>query len=115
MHDHFSYQRVSLGWQSSIIIHDNARPHISQHTTDFLNGKCATVWNQPPYSPDFNLLDRWLFSLLEKKRYRQNFGSRGDLYCALFAIEKSSFHQQGERLLADLSAVVHASGGYLHA
>ena len=118
MHNCFSHKRSSLGWRSSTIIHDNARPHISHETTTFFNKKHASILHQPAYSPDFNLLDRWVFSMLEKKRQRRNFQNRDDLkeflQSILDNIPKTAFISQGDHLLADLNAVVLASGEYLN-
>ena len=53
---------TDLWWQ-----HDNARPHSSQTMKEFFNQCSVTMIWQPPYSPDMNLADRFLFKLLKKE------------------------------------------------
>ena len=79
MHQKFSHQANPLSLKNSILIHDNARPHISVKTNEFLQQKRVNLIKQPPYSPNFNLLDRWLFSLLESKRNHIDFLSLSHL------------------------------------
>ena len=40
--------------------HDNARPHVSQVTTQFFRAKQIVLSKQAPYSPDLNGCDRWI-------------------------------------------------------
>ena len=41
--------------------HDNARPHAALLTQQFLEQiQIIQIINQSPYSPDFNMLDRWV-------------------------------------------------------
>ena len=120
MHAKFSHSgRKSLSWKNSVIIHDNARPHVSRETTSFLTQKKITVWRQPAYSPDFNACDRWLFSFFEMKRLRHEFVDRNDLHeflrSTLSSIDLSQFICQGERLSDDLSLIISADGNYLNA
>ena len=45
--------------------HDNARPHTSAESRNFLQRRSVRQVYQSPYSPDFNLCDRWMFSALK--------------------------------------------------
>ena len=38
--------------------HDNAKPHTSNFTKDYLNKRGVSLIFQSPYSPDFNFCDR---------------------------------------------------------
>lgn len=63
------------------LIHDNARPHVAVATANYIAGKNIRLLRQPPYSPDCNLCDCYLFKRLESRRDSQNlnFNSREDL------------------------------------
>ena len=49
-----------LLWQ-----HDNARPHTSKYTTEFLQHRGVSIIKQSAYSPDLNQCDRWVFKFLK--------------------------------------------------
>ena len=40
-----------------ILLHDNARPHVTQQTLEKLNNLKFETLSHPPYSPDFSLKD----------------------------------------------------------
>jgi histone-lysine N-methyltransferase SETMAR len=117
MHHKFVHQQNVLGWKKLLLIMDNARPHTSKKTLDFLSSKGVKVLRQPPYSPDFNLCDRWLFSELEKIRRRVNFSSAAELFLflqeSLTQLDKNAIQRQLEHLKKDLLAVIDARGSYL--
>ena len=117
MHAKFVHERNSLGWKDMILIQDNARPHISKKPTDFLRSKGVRVLKQPPYSPDYNLCDRWLFGTLERKRKKQNFASVHNLeeflQEALQGLDKAAQERQWVHLKEGLTAIIDASGDYL--
>lgn len=50
------------------LMHDNARPHVARYTTALLDSKNVRLLRQPPYSPDVNLLDNYVFKRLESRR-----------------------------------------------
>jgi transposase len=56
---------LSLKQSEMIVIQDNAKPHCSKETMTFFKKKAVTLLKQPPYSPDFNQCDRWLFRYLK--------------------------------------------------
>ena len=60
-------------------VHDNARPHVSQRTINFLQKNNVRTLKQPPYSPDCNLCDRYLFPRLEALRCKKNFEKREEI------------------------------------
>ena len=51
-----------------ILMHDNARPHVAQNVTNFLQNLVVSVSKQAPYSPDTNLCDLLIFPAMEMKR-----------------------------------------------
>lgn len=54
--------------ENARILHDNARPHTARATANYLNDHNVRLLKQPPYSPDTNLCDRYIFPRLEGKR-----------------------------------------------
>lgn len=65
--------------QNIRLIHDNARPHVSQATRAFLEENNVRLLKQPPYSPDCNLCDRYVFPRLEALRCKQSFETREEI------------------------------------
>ena len=61
------------------LVHDNARPHVSRNLNDFLASTAVRLLPQPPYSPDCNLSDRYIFPRLEAIRGNNNFNTKGEL------------------------------------
>ena len=101
-----------IWWQ-----HDNARPHTSGATDDFFSRRHIQRVRQPPYSPDMNLCDRFLFKYL-KKELRKSTYSTADEVC------NASLHVLNaipeERLLAELwklrehcGSVIACNGDYV--
>lgn len=117
MHSKFSHDSNALGWRNGCLIHDNARPHVSKLVTDFLQQKRLRVIRQAPYSPDYNLLDRWMFNKLENMRAKQNFQTcdelREFLSASLASMNRQTFLGQCEKLKNDLTGVINAYGNYL--
>ena len=54
------------------IMHDNARPHLAQIVESWMCEKGVNWIKQPPYSPDFNLMDRYVFRNFETHRRRKD-------------------------------------------
>ena len=69
----FGKHASPLTWTDAIIFQDNARHHTSERTMAFLESKSATLLNQPPYSPDFNICDRYRFNYLKDQRMQTQF------------------------------------------
>lgn len=61
------------------LIHDNARPHVSNNTREYLNSTAVRLLKQPAYSPDCNLCDRYVFPRLEAIRGRDDFNTKDEL------------------------------------
>ncbi|MCP4504234.1 MAG: hypothetical protein GY822_30295 [Deltaproteobacteria bacterium] len=69
-------------WPESMRYHplqiqqDNARPHIAANDKDWVDAVAATgmdvqLVNQPPNSPDLNVLDLGLFSAIQARQYKK--------------------------------------------
>lgn len=111
-----SHTNNPILFQNMRLIQDNARPHVSRATLDFLQGKNVRLLKQPPYSPDCNMCDRYIFPRLEAKRHG-NFASRQDL--ANFLDEQLPLFTRGrmnkalQHLEEDLMKIIEKEGDYL--
>ena len=56
---------------------DNARPHVAQATLQYFEDQNIRLLRQPPYSPDVNLCDRFIFPRLEA--LREDFETQDDI------------------------------------
>lgn len=59
-------KRAELLDSGVILLHDNARPHLTHHVTDLLDSWQWEVLQHPPYSPDLSPCDYFLFSRMKK-------------------------------------------------
>ncbi len=68
-------------WQAKnfILLHDNACPHTSEETVEYLEKVSQEVWKHPPYSPDLSPCDFFAFPLLKTKIRGHRFESLGDV------------------------------------
>ena len=73
--------------------------------------------HQAPYSPDFNLLDRWINAHLKAQFRHVVFSSAEEIEIATLrafkAIPEESFVHQLEKLKAHLNNVVINKGAYI--
>lgn len=101
-----------LHWQ-----HDNARPHTASLTKAFFEKKEIELVFQAPYSPDFNICDRWLLRELKRKVSNQRFTSHEELEAALkiafHSIPAEHFHHQLNKLYDYCQSVIAAKGEYV--
>ena len=100
---------LSLQW-------DNARPHIASLTKDFLQERdVATVWHSP-YSPDFNLCDRFLFVWLKNALRGETFNSTSEVEEAslqfLRSISEDALRHQVDLILDNFHKVIDAGEFY---
>ena len=106
-----------LSSDEMILIMDNARPHISNQSLSYLRKKGIYNLRQPPYSPDYNLMDRFIFSELERGRIDLNFNTKEELasYIKQSAqkFTPNRLHRQFEYLKNDIQSVIDNEGNYL--
>ena len=74
------------------------------------------MW-QPPYSPDLNICDRWLFQRVKKDLSKQKFENADEvlsaaLHCLKQTAENEFIHQI-EKLLDDCKLIIEKGGSYL--
>lgn len=113
----FSRHVNALLCQDILLVQDNARPHTSAATTTYLDHRGLKLLHQPQYSPDFNILDRYVFSVLEDKRASIDFEDGEDVHSfvadVLKAIPFDQWEHQKEKLLSDLTHIINCGGNYL--
>lgn len=97
--------------------HDNARPHTSAATRTFIERRGVTMVPQPPYSPDYNLCDRWLFAALKTKLKKMTFRSAEEVKVAALQafdeIPENRFPSELIKLRDHLNAVILKHGDYI--
>lgn len=98
-------------------MHDNARPHVARVTEGFLAEHDIAPIRQPPYSPDFNMLDRFIFRNMEASRKDLIFHTRNEArqfvndYLSTF--NRPTLTKQLATYRAVLENIVAIQGDYL--
>ncbi|XP_065652795.1 histone-lysine N-methyltransferase SETMAR-like [Hydra vulgaris] len=118
MHSNFVNRGLkNVTWNTMLLQDDNVRPHVSAAVKDFLAEKKVTSIIQPPYSPDFNLLDRHAFSSFEFYRKDLDFQTKEEVQEAMETNLRSHSHdhmqRQLEKLKTDLNEIILKQGAYL--
>lgn len=102
----------TLSW-----MHDNARPHKAGVVEDFLDEMVVTKVRQPAYSPDVNLLDRYVFRNMENGRRSRDFDNVGEVreYVQNFlqSLTQRALNKEFEALISDCNKIIEAGGNYL--
>ena len=103
---------------SFILLQDNASPHTSLPTADFLFqvDMAESLWSHPQYSPDLSPCDFWAFPILKSKIRRHRFESLEDVKVAvhrtLKEIPVSEYQDCFDKLLVRYRKCVEAGGNY---
>lgn len=117
VHHTLSRRVEPLSWEDWVLQHDNARPHTSRQTALFIASKNITCLPQPANSPDYNLLDRWVFSHLENSRRLRNFDDENEVFefvtDMLRHLHKDDLTYQFSKLKNDLHDIIQMRGDYL--
>lgn len=104
-------------WETAVLYHDNARPHVSAATNQFLDAKNCVRLRQPPYSPDTNILDRFVFPKLEMERSSIQFDTteqlRQFLREGLQRNTEQMLSRQFEKLRMHYQNVIDHDGNYI--
>ena len=98
-------------------MHDNARPHTSAAVRQFMETRdMKTVW-QYPYSPDYNLCDRWVFSNMKSHLRQQTFNDEKEVEIAalqyLRQVDKDTIIREVNLLLQHCQLVIENHGEYI--
>ena len=98
-------------------MHDNARPHSARETVDFFHGRGVQMIKQSPYSPDFNLCDRWVFKSLKQHFKDFDFSSSEEIEEAAVrwfrAIPQDRFVRELTHLYEHCKSVIDSGGDYV--
>jgi histone-lysine N-methyltransferase SETMAR len=97
-------EKIQNGW---LLHQDNARPHVSNSTMEFMAKKGIKLFEHAPYSPDLAPCDFWLFPQLKTRMSGLRFDSEQALKTAVqgFLTELTSggvvsvFEKWNKRLL----------------
>lgn len=96
---------------------DNARPHMAQVVKNYLSERQVTTLWQSPYSPDFNLCDRFLFAWLKTDLRKQSYNSHEEVLQAASRIVRSipedKLKKAVDELLTHCQEVIDAKGDYI--
>ena len=96
---------------------DNARPHVSRETREFLAMRNVKTLFQSPHSPDFNLLDRWVNSHLKTNFKHRVFCSSQEVEEAalqvLRSIPHARFVKEIDKLKQHLQIVIQKGGDFV--
>ena len=102
---HFRHQTPPLPTENIVLMHDNARPHKAFIVQNWLRANVITTLPQPPYLPDLNLLDRYVFRNLEMFRRGVDFADLNTLNAIVSQFmtsrTKAEFLKQMDNLAKD--------------
>ena len=97
--------------------HDNARPHTAAATSDFFIRRGVKLIRQAPYSPDFNMCDRWVFAHLKSSMKKMTFNDHVEVRKAALQVFQSvppeRFVHEMEKLKMHLRTVINNCGSYV--
>uniref|UniRef100_A0A0K0F2C8 Histone-lysine N-methyltransferase SETMAR n=1 Tax=Strongyloides venezuelensis TaxID=75913 RepID=A0A0K0F2C8_STRVS len=117
MHQKLSEKRPSLvNRKGPILLHDNARPHVSKTTLQKLNDLKYETLRHPPYSPDLAPTDFHFFKNLDqflKDKVFKNEESIKIAFEEFIASREARFYANGtNKLVSRWEQCVEANGEY---
>lgn len=110
---------AGIQMENMCLIQDNARPHVSRATLAFLGEKNIRLLKQPPYSPDTNMCDRFIFCRLESLRGQENpdFSDREELELFLSTqlptFTGEMMRKEFQKMREDFGKIIANEGHYL--
>jgi Transposase. len=107
-------EKIAQGW---LLHQDNARPHVSRATADFMVKKDIKILPHAPYSPDLAPCDFWLFPQLKTKlsgiRFDTEIELRTGVEGALKDLTAGGVLHVFEKWHARLIKCIEVGGGYV--
>ena len=111
------FRNAGIATERIYWMHDNARPHTAHLTQRFLMQHGVNLAYQPPYSPDINLQDRYIFRNMETARTRNDFADVAEVmrFVQQFLrdLTVEEMNKQLENLRTHCTAVINANGCYV--
>lgn len=109
-------QPALVNRRGPILLHDNAKPHISRLTAQKLNGLNYEVLPHPAYSPDLSPSDYYLFKHMDRfltnKKFRNQIDIQNDIL-QFFESRSGDFYEKGiYKLLCRWQKCVDNNGQY---
>ena len=110
------YRVVCFPTGGDIFQQDNAPPHKSRSTLEFLQHHHVTVLPWPPYSPDLNPIEN-MWSIVKRNIHRHRFTSKDSLRAAVETAWSAPAMQNECVTLADsmidrIQQCIASKGGY---
>ena len=103
---------TDLYWQ-----HDNARCHIAATVQQYFQQRRTTLVKQSPYSPDLNMLDRWLNCKLKEELRKTVFTTDDEVATAALqwfrALPEDMLHAELLKFERHCSKVIQEKGDYI--
>lgn len=107
-------EKISRGW---LLHQDNARPHVSKATSEFMATKGIETIAHAPYSPDLAPCDFWLFPTLKNKIAGTRFQSDTEVKTAvqgvLQLLSADGLQFVFEKWMARLDKCQNVAGDYV--
>ena len=96
---------------------DNARPHAARQVKQFMETRQITTVYQSPYSPDFNLCDRFFFNWMKSDFADRTFDSPSELEDAALhwarRLSEECLQQEVKKFIDHCQAVIDNHGDYV--
>lgn len=95
---------------------DNARPHSSALVREYMETTNMQLVFQSPYSPDFNLCDRFLFNWMKTDFQNRDFATHTELQDAALqwgrGLQEESLRTEVQKLIDHCQVVIDLGGSY---
>lgn len=109
-------QPALVNRKGPILLHDNARPHVSRLTMQKLHDLKYEVLPHPPYSPDLSPSDYYMFKHMDTFLANKMFGNQGDVQNAIlqfFESRNTDFYKEGiYAILSRWQKCIDSNGKY---
>ena len=115
MVNHFKQQIPA--WEI-VLQHDNARPHVACTVRRWLEDQRISLLPQAPYSPDTNLMDRFVFRNYESFRRNINFETSQEIQMSFMDymdnnLTNAKLSKEFQNLKEHLQSEINADGDYV--
>lgn len=113
----FYAQQYAIERRLFLIMHDNARPHVANSVSQWLDDLYVVKVKQPAYSPDLNLMDRYIFRNFTSFRRGKNVSSPEEVKHLisnyLNSLTSEHLNNEMEKFLKHLQFVIDNEGSYI--